>query len=30
MDFLYVALMVGFVAVSIGLIYYFETLRRPK
>ena len=30
MDILYIALMVGFVALSIGLTYYFETLRRPK
>ena len=29
MDFLYVALMIGFVAASIGLVYYFERLRRP-
>ena len=30
MDFVYVALMVGFVAVSVGLVYYFERLRRPQ
>ena len=30
MDILYIALMVGFVALSIGLTYFFETLRRPK
>jgi hypothetical protein len=30
MDFLYVALMMGFVALSVGLTYFFETLRRPK
>ena len=30
MDLLYVGLIVGFVAVSIGLAYYFERLRRPQ
>ncbi len=30
MDFLYVALIIGFVALSIGLTYFCETLRRPK
>lgn len=30
MDFLYVALMIGFVALSIGLTYFFENLRRPR
>ena len=30
MDILYIALMIGFVAVSIGLTYFFENLRRPK
>ncbi len=30
MDFIYVALMVGFVALSVGLAYYFERLRRPQ
>ncbi len=30
MDVLYVALMIGFVALSVGLVYFFETLRRPK
>jgi hypothetical protein len=30
MDILYIALMIGFVALSIGLTYFFETLRRPK
>jgi len=30
MDVLYIALMIGFVALSIGLTYFFETLRRPK
>ena len=30
MDYLYLGLMIGFVALSIGLIYFFETLRRPK
>lgn len=30
MDILYVALMVGFFAVSVGLVYFFEILRRPK
>ena len=30
MDILYVALMTGFVALSIVLTYFFETLRRPK
>ncbi len=27
---IYMALMIGFVALSIGLVYFFETLRRPK
>ena len=30
MDFVYAALMIGFVALSIGLTYFFESLRRPK
>ena len=30
MDILYIGLIVGFVAVSIGLVYYFERLRRPQ
>jgi hypothetical protein len=30
MDFVYVALMVGFVAISVGLVYFFERLRRPQ
>ena len=30
MDYLYLGLMVGFVALSVGLVYFFETLRRPK
>ncbi len=30
MDVVYVALMVGFVAVSVGLVYFFERLRRPQ
>jgi len=30
MDFLYVALMIGFVALSVGLTYFFENLRRQK
>jgi hypothetical protein len=30
MDILYIALMIGFVALSAGLTYYLETLRRPK
>ena len=30
MDMLYIGLIIGFVAVSIGLTYFFETLRRPK
>jgi hypothetical protein len=30
MDFLYVGLMVGFVAVSCALTFYFERLRRPQ
>ena len=30
MDALYIALMIGFFAVSIGLTYFFEALRRPK
>ncbi len=29
MDWLYIALMVGFVALSVGLDYYFDRLRRP-
>ena len=30
MDFVYAALMIGFVVLSIGLTYFFEGLRRPK
>jgi hypothetical protein len=30
MDYLYLGLMIGFVALSVGLVYFFETLRRPK
>ena len=30
MDILYIALMIGFAGISIGLTYFFETLRRPK
>jgi hypothetical protein len=30
MDYLYLGLMIGFVALSIGLTHFFETLRRPK
>jgi uncharacterized protein YoxC len=30
MDILYIALIIGFVAVSIVLVYFFETLRRPQ
>jgi hypothetical protein len=30
MDLLYVGLMIGFVAVSCGLTFYFERLRRPQ
>ena len=30
MDILYIALMIGFVAISVVLTYFFETLRRPK
>lgn len=30
MDYLYLGLMIGIVALSIGLAYFFETLRRPK
>ena len=30
MDLLYVGLMVGFVAVSCALAFYFERLRRPQ
>ena len=30
MDFLYVALTIGFVALSVGLAYFCENLRRPK
>ena len=30
MDYLYLGLMIGFVALSVGLTYFFETLRRPK
>jgi hypothetical protein len=30
MDLLYVGLIVGFVAVSCGLSFYFERLRRPQ
>lgn len=30
MDLLYIGLMVGFVAISIALVYGFERLRRPS
>ena len=30
MDILYIALIIGFVALSIALIHFFETLRRPQ
>jgi hypothetical protein len=30
MDILYLALLIGFFALSVGLVYFFETLRRPK
>jgi hypothetical protein len=30
MDFVYLALTVGFFAATIGLVYFFETLRRPQ
>jgi uncharacterized protein YoxC len=30
MDILYIALIIGFVAMSIALVYFFETLRRPQ
>ena len=30
MDILYIGLIVGFVAVSMGLAYYFERLRGPQ
>jgi len=30
MDFVYVALMIGFVALSVVLVYFCESLRRPK
>jgi len=30
MDYLYLGLMIGFVAISVVLTYFFETLRRPK
>ena len=30
MDLLYVGLIVGFVAVSCGLTFYFERLRSPR
>lgn len=30
MDLLYIGLMVGFVAISIALVYAFERLRRPS
>jgi hypothetical protein len=30
MDILFLAVLIGFVAVSVGLTYFFETLRRPK
>jgi vacuolar-type H+-ATPase subunit I/STV1 len=30
MDILYLALLIGFVALSVGLVYFFENLRRPK
>jgi len=30
MDLIYIGLIIGFVAVSVGLVYYFERLRRPQ
>ena len=30
MDILFLAVLIGFIAVSIGLTHYFEILRRPK
>ncbi len=30
MDILYIALIIGFVAVTVALTYFCETLRRPK
>ena len=30
MDLLYIGLMIAFVAVSCGLTFYFERLRRPQ
>ena len=30
MDFVYIALMAAFVALSTGLVYVFEKLRRPQ
>jgi hypothetical protein len=30
MDLMYIGLMVGFVAISIALVYGFERLRRPS
>jgi hypothetical protein len=30
MDLLYAGLIIGFVAVSCGLTFYFERLRRPQ
>ena len=30
MDFVYIALMAAFFALSVGLVYAFEKLRRPQ
>ena len=30
MDRIYIGLIIGFVAVSVGLVYYIERLRRPQ
>jgi len=30
MDLLYVGLIVGFVAISVALTFYFDRLRRPQ
>ena len=30
MDLIYIGLIIGFVAVSVGLVYFFEHLRRPQ
>jgi hypothetical protein len=30
MDILYIALIIGFIAVTVALTYFCETLRRPK